>query len=60
MIIEKRLNDEYTAKWDNESANLTIKDTLLNRFFVLDPIAQVELVRLLEEIVERNLPIGKT
>lgn len=55
MIIHRQLDREHIADWDSETMNLIVADTLMRKNIVLSPAAQIELVRLLEEIVETDL-----
>jgi hypothetical protein len=53
MLITRELDDKIIAQWDGE--DLTIKDRGISMTVRLSPRAQIELVRLFEEIVTKDL-----
>ncbi len=59
MIINKKLSDFMVASFDTESAVMSIVHTATGSAVILSPVEQINLIDLVEEIVERDIPLYK-
>lgn len=59
MILFRQLNRTISARWNTVDGILEIADIPNAIEIKIDMYGQVELIKLVEEIVERDLPMGK-